>query len=747
MARQGGLTICTIAALALLTSGAVRLAAKEGHPAPNPLTEIVAVGRAPGRIALATPALPLAANRWRFRIIRLEPETEKAQAVVLSRSGTKILIVFADGSASILDLTQRITTIGAGQINQAQHRLPGQLFPVARAGRICLVDDSGQQQGGVCKTAAAAAIGEGGRALFAGQDGSLFIAPVHAADSAAADDSFLPYHVQPGARYELLAGHNGDQREFLVLTQQEGKVRIVDPTGDGAAQEGLGAYDGWEAAALRAMLDFNLPARLAASQTSPSDATLRALAANLVEQSKPASYEWSFFRVRPELALYSPVLEFAPGEPDYPSDFAIWDRLRPISKGTSREEYHAAYDTMGAERFHHCTVYYRVSSYPGSWLLEYWYYYPFDEGKPHPHIHDSEHIFIEVDKLGGAVRSVLASAHDNLVPNNNYSTFVPGAQPVALPLYAFVELGKHAMSPDINRDGKFTRGVDVNLYSDRYEVWGVRDLGAKKGKMMEFYRPYMTLPRKEEDRFASQDAAQFFTGLEVHPEKETCGLVPFPEDPPCKSCAPGTAESARTHLVSHTDAQHPEGIYKPWVLPWQEVRFGLGLFEHGGNPVQLYVAYVTNPHHWTGGRFPFPGRLSLESMFTPTSQVFLSPSGSQTIATRLSRTTEFGARFERFLTNTQGFYGGFSAILRRATSQIVGGPVVSGPHWIYEGIWYRLGYLLELPTRRKGNLTQHWGVAFHGTTFRFEWRVSVGVLRRHGRDSFGIRPDEPSPYQ
>ncbi len=37
-------------------------------------------------------------------------------------------------------------------------------------------------------------------------------------------------------------------------------------------------------------------------------------------------------------------------------------------------------------------------------------------------IHDSRHIFVEVDNLGGTVRNFLASDHDSFVPNNLYST-------------------------------------------------------------------------------------------------------------------------------------------------------------------------------------------------------------------------------------------------------------------------------------------------------------------------------------
>ncbi len=713
--------------------------AEERRPAPDPLDDIVAVGHGAGRIVLATRGKPSSAQRWRFRTISLSPETANAQEVVLSRSGSKAVVVFPGGAASVLDLTQKLDAIVAGQPQGAQHRLPGQLFPVARGEQICLVDDAGQTSAAGCRPTAQAAVHEDERVLYALADGSLLLTgPDHPAGVS------LPFRVPTGTRYKLLAGQRGDRHDFLVLLDQGSEVRVVNPArADGV----LGAYHSWELAGLRAALEF-VAEEANPAKPSLSDETLRALAANLSEQAPPGAYEWSFFRVKAEPALYAPVLEFAANEPAYPSDFDIWKVLNSISNGTTREAYQAAYDTLGQERFRRCRVYFRATSYPGSWLLEYWYYYPFDEGKPHPHIHDSEHIFIEVDKLGGTVRAVLASAHGSFAPNNNYSTFLRGALPVTLPLFALVELEKHAMSPDIDHDGKFTRGVDVNLHRERYDVWGVRDLGNKKGHLMEPYRPYMTLPRRKEDRFALASPASYFANLEVSAEKATCGLLPFPEDPPCKECPAANPAGAMAHLTAHGDARRPKDIYKPWVLPWHEIRLGLGLFDHASNNAQLYAAYVTNLKHLTRGYFPFPGRLSLEAMWSPTSQVFTSTANGQTITTTRLNATYFGARYERFLTNTQGFYGGFTPLFRRNTISVTGsGPLQSRSHFEYEGIWYRLGYIFELPSHNKGNMTHHLGAVFQGRTFRFEWHVSLGVFRRHGRDTFGIRPGDRNPYE
>src|ERR1019366_354416 len=135
------------------------------------------------------------------------------------------------------------------------------------------------------------------------------------------------------------------------------------------------------------------------------------------------------------------------------------------------------------------------------------FYYPFDEGKAHPHIHDSEHLFVEVDKLGGTVRNVFASDHDSFVPNDLYSTLVKDSPPVELPIFAMVELAKHATVPDLNHDGRFARGVDDNLHPESNSVWGLRDRGTKFHAIMEPYRASMSVPPTRDGRFALADAA------------------------------------------------------------------------------------------------------------------------------------------------------------------------------------------------------------------------------------------------
>jgi len=611
--------------------------------AADPLTDVVAVGRAPGRIVLATQAEPTSQNVWRYRTIPLGTGVA-AKRVELSRSGTKLLVELSDETILVVDLTQKVTTIRDPQATSSQHRLPGQVFRVVRDGKLCSVDDMGKLLEGRCRDT----------------DGS------------------------------------------------EARAENKEP----------------------------IP-------------NVESLKANLEKGAGGGPYEWSFFRVEPEVALYAPVLQFGPGENVYPADVSIWKALDKTGSGKVQSECETVYAAMGEERYKRCTVYYRSRSYGGSWLLEYWYYYPFDEGHPNQHIHDSEHLFVEVDKLGGTVRSVLASSHGQFAPNNNYSTLLPGAAAVPLPIYAIVEQRKHAMSPDVNRDGKFERGVDVNLYRDKNAFWGVRDLGGFSESFMRPYRPEMTLPREPRHRMALVNHNVHFPGLEVPEERQTCRLAPFPEQ---AAPLPGleSVAAATQHLNSHSDARKPEDIYKPWVLPFSQWRAGLGIFDRDGLSRQLYIAYVRDIRSMTGRGVGPSGRLALELMWAPVKHRDFFTVGTQTFTERLSNEMYAGLRYERLLTNSQGFYGGVTPHFRRRRLESVNGAPLNAPaEWDYDGVWYRLGYIIELPFRAKGNMAHHVGIVFNPKrgSARFEWRLSFGFLRHRGRDRFGLKASDRNAYQ
>jgi len=759
MLNRCRLGVCLFAKVALglgLLAGASGVVlARKHETVGQPLYDIVAVGRGNGKVLLATLASPADKLEWRFRAIPVSADNKTVAQVVLSAGGTKALVVFADSTPHVLDLTKPITGINPGDVSAPQHRLPQQVFPYTNNGEVCLLDDLSQPAKNTCRSGTAAVVHEDGRVLYAQEDGRLVV--VSPADGTEED---LPYRLPRGANFELLAGHRGDVRDFLLLVAETGAGRtgatvaratqIIDPR---VPATSVGQYTNPTVAALRAELEFSVvtpPKQETGSGHPLSESTLDTLAANLRRQSHSAEVVWSFYRVTANNNLYAPVLEFADGEPDYPSDVNFWEEIKPLAHGNSIEDYRAAYASMGNRRWSRCTIYVRTLSYPGTWLIEYWFYYPFDEGKAHPHIHDSEHLFIEVDKLGGAVRNVFASDHDSYVPNNLYSTLVKNSPPVALPLFATAELGKHAMSPDMNHDGRFTRGVDDNMHPESYSFWGLRDRSTKFHFMMEPYMKSMSVPHNREGRFALANAEILFPGLDVPADHLACALQPFPVDPPCPKCGITTREAATTYLVDHPDARFPEGIYKPFVLPWHEVRVGIGIFDWSERRGELSVAYAGDFRHMTGGLLPIPARLALEYGWVPFGRGVGVSIGGENRLIFSNSTMYIGARVERLITNTQGLYFAVTPKIVEISQRDVNGAILPAPlHWAYGGVSYHFGYVLELPSAHKGNLTHHIGAlvgGIPGFPVLLEWRVSFGFLRTRGRDTFGARLGDRNPY-
>jgi hypothetical protein len=148
------------------------------------------------------------------------------------------------------------------------------------------------------------------------------------------------------------------------------------------------------------------------------------------------------------------------------------------------------------------TVYYRaypIRSDKGDRIvLEYWLYYvendyrvrgnllPFWFDGSHPN--DLEHIHLSLRALpdtlqlagslsdgsaeGFVVDEVYASAHEGSIPANRYQYPEEG---YAGNVQILVELGSHAMAPDIDGDGLFMPGTDGD--SGNKILWGIRDRG------------------------------------------------------------------------------------------------------------------------------------------------------------------------------------------------------------------------------------------------------------------------------
>jgi hypothetical protein len=87
------------------------------------------------------------------------------------------------------------------------------------------------------------------------------------------------------------------------------------------------------------------------------------------------------------------------------------------------------------------------------------------------------------------IQSVIANAHDGSIPPNQFDA--REEEVLAPPLTLLVERGSHAMAPDINRDGRFTPGVDSTATTKMQ--WGIRDKGSTWG----WYRASFTDRRDE----------------------------------------------------------------------------------------------------------------------------------------------------------------------------------------------------------------------------------------------------------
>jgi hypothetical protein len=224
-------------------------------------------------------------------------------------------------------------------------------------------------------------------------------------------------------------------------------------------------------------------------------------------------------------AQFAPVLVFHPEEkyfptsPLYPlSSHSTQSRLSLLGTPESRIGAYRALTLAEKEKL--ATVFYRayparVSGEPVV-VLEYWFYYvqndyrvrgnilPFWMDGNHPN--DMEHVHLvlhpepheglrfSIGPLPGdlsySVKEAYASAHEGKIPANRYeyrNTTKVGST------HFLVELGSHALAPDINEDGLFVPGTDGD--SGAKVLWGIRDTGYTWPR---YKTSYMT-PRNDGD--------------------------------------------------------------------------------------------------------------------------------------------------------------------------------------------------------------------------------------------------------
>jgi hypothetical protein len=195
---------------------------------------------------------------------------------------------------------------------------------------------------------------------------------------------------------------------------------------------------------------------------------------------------------------FAPVLVFHVSEKFFPvSPLFSFDTTAPLSDkettlrrlGTTESRTAAYLELSLADKAKLTTVHYRA--YPARRdgrrvvVLEYWFYYVRDEyrvrgnilpiwaGGNHPNDLEHVHLVLRPEAPGKfVVDEVLASAHEGKIPANRYKYGKAGHDG---PTHFFVELGSHALAPDIDEDGIFTSGTDGDSGSKLQ--WGIRDRG------------------------------------------------------------------------------------------------------------------------------------------------------------------------------------------------------------------------------------------------------------------------------
>ena len=227
---------------------------------------------------------------------------------------------------------------------------------------------------------------------------------------------------------------------------------------------------------------------------------------------------------------FAPVLVFHPDEQYFPTSplFALenaagvieqFDADTAVEQLGMPEARIARYRALTPrEKAGLATVYYRAyrgrSDTDQVVVLEYWLYYVENayriRGNPFPfwlnadHPNDLEHIHIVLrapnpDPAGRndstyasesrfTVETVYASAHEGSMPAHRYR--YPGEGYSGHTRF-LVELGSHAMAPDVDEDGAFTPGRDG--ISGEKMLWGIRDRGA----LWVDYQPGYMEPRSE----------------------------------------------------------------------------------------------------------------------------------------------------------------------------------------------------------------------------------------------------------
>jgi hypothetical protein len=705
---------------------------------PDPSHDLVAVGVVQDgkAVLLATLGLAERGRQWRLRSFDTSDLGQPLRQAVLTPSATKMFLQSPAGGI-VVDLTRQrlhneplqwVDPQGPG--DGRTHRLPGQRFVVILDGRAHVIDDLGRTLSEYpILDAIDAAITNDGVVLYLTPDRTITVCGEDDGDPTVCRESNRQV---PAGEVALVAGsfsQTGAPR-FLLLVGSQMETRIVDPNRMDDASRPMRRTE----AALRATMTVQGMA-LPEARISWIVSTLEEESADTQAAKGKSVTDWRFFRVAPDEALYAPVLEVTGAEQVFPDRFSTLPELmgtNPLS-GDKHEVAAGLFNRYlrwsPARRRERCTIYFRTQSTAGSWIIQYWLYFPFDVGGLGSHLHDPEHVFVEVDKLGGTVRKVIGAAHGFIAPNNTYTADLRGATAVELPIYVMVEQHKHATAPDIDRDLTFTPGIDENEYKERAKVWGVRDvIGTNNNQLMSFDRT-MSAARSPEHFLAPLDfRTRYPDATDLH-RLACCRLEPIVETPGDKAlCDDPTLDCARRSVTVHPDYLDARTILKDWVFPHAFMRatWGLGL-RRGLHTVGLGYAVDLDRMPGLSRVLPLPGRVGAEvfgwrqdtkqQIGEPTQPRSDDPSKTYPVAclAECNRTYGVGAgvRYEQFLSNLFGIYSSLRVYSLNRSD-----------------VWITFGPMAEVPLGDHSNINFQAGLAFHpyGSP-RFEMKVSLGVWK------------------
>ncbi len=142
--------------------------------------------------------------------------------------------------------------------------------------------------------------------------------------------------------------------------------------------------------------------------------------------------------------------------------------------------------------------------------ISYWLYFLYDIGGG-AHVHDAEHAIAYTDAVGD-VAAFAADAHGDAAAANIVLRDRGGQlafqRPQHLPQHmpVLIELGKHALAPDRNDDGRFDLGMDAN-YGYR-AAWGQRDVGPAFGiDELGPFQSAFSFPRRDDRKIVDRLSA------------------------------------------------------------------------------------------------------------------------------------------------------------------------------------------------------------------------------------------------